>query len=444
MIDGGLSADTRAVLLLCGSLGQRGVTDMKPLGPRQFHALATWLEKETMRPEDLLTPEGRSRLEQAGMDDLAPDRITPLLERGGAVAFISERWQRAGIWVLSRADRGYPDKLNRYLAAAAPPLLFGIGEPKSLNKGGLAVVGSRDRSEGDGAYARRIGEQCAREGMAVISGAAKGIDRDAMGGALDGGGIVVGVLAEGVAKYSVSAELREPIADGRLTLVSCYEPEARWFTWTAMERNKLMYGLSDAALVVTCGEESGGTWAGATEALKVGRVRVFVRTGDSVGPGNARLLKMGALPFPAEPPALLSDALEVSEASTVTGEAIESADDGLAGVSHEMSPGVDPVPGGISAVVEKATASIPAPDAAEAIRDAYSLVLPELLRALGTPCEEKKLVEMFQVRGPQMKDWLERARLEGRIEKLKKPARWALQGYVPEPPKRKSMPLFED
>ena len=62
-----------------------------------------------------------------------------------------------------------------------------------------------------------------------------------------------------------------------------------------MGRNKLIYGLADYAVVVSSEVETGGTWRGATEALKARWCPVFVRTGDDVPPGNQELLKKGAL-----------------------------------------------------------------------------------------------------------------------------------------------------
>lgn len=386
-----LSPNTQAMLLLCGNLGQRGETAGKPLGPKQFSALAAWLEAQALTLADLLTPEGRARLVEAALSELPASRVDRLLDRGAALALVVERWQRAGIWIVSRVDPMYPERLAKYLDNAAPPLLYGVGAIKALGKGGLAVVGSRERSEEDGAYARRAGEQCARERIPLISGAAKGIDRDAMSGALECGGLVLGVLAEGVAKYAVSPELREYIADGHLTLLSVYEPEMRWQTWTAMERNKLLYGMSDAALVVASGEETGGTWAGATEALRSKRVRVYVRTGDAMAAGNSRLLSMGALPFPAEP---WSDLLDLLKPPEVVEKPVERR-------------------------VEKPERPPPA-----TVRDAYTLVLPEMLLALREPRDEKTLAELFAVRAPQMKDWLERAIAEGHVEKTKRPVRF--------------------
>jgi predicted Rossmann fold nucleotide-binding protein DprA/Smf involved in DNA uptake len=163
-----LTADTQAVLLLCGELGQRGGNGLKPLGLRQYNSLATGLKTEGLRPGDLLSPEGRTRLGGLQTSELNPDRVSPLLERGTALALVVEKWERSGLWVISRSDGCYPERLKKYLGQVAPPLLYGVGSKGLLNRGGLAVVGSRDRTEEDGEFARRVGEHCAHEGIAII------------------------------------------------------------------------------------------------------------------------------------------------------------------------------------------------------------------------------------------------------------------------------------
>jgi predicted Rossmann fold nucleotide-binding protein DprA/Smf involved in DNA uptake len=66
-----------------------------------------------------------------------------------------------------------------------------------------------------------------------------------------------------------------------------------------MERNKLIYALADAALVVNAEINQGGTWAGATEQLdKLHYVRVYVRSSGKVSPGLDALKERGAEPWP--------------------------------------------------------------------------------------------------------------------------------------------------
>ena len=54
--------------------------------------------------------------------------------------------------------------------------------------------------------------------------------------------------------------------DGRLVFISPYDPAAGFSVRHAMQRNKIIYALADAALVVASDFEKGGTWAGAIAA----------------------------------------------------------------------------------------------------------------------------------------------------------------------------------
>src|SRR5665213_4355217 len=66
-----------------------------------------------------------------------------------------------------------------------------------------------------------------------------------------------------------------------------------------MQRNKMIYALADAALVITSDFEKGGTWAGAIEQLaKLHFVPVFVREEANAGKGNTALLQHGAVRWP--------------------------------------------------------------------------------------------------------------------------------------------------
>ena len=75
-----LTPDTQAVLLLCGELGQRDGNGPKPLGLRQYNALASWLKIQGLRPGDLLSRDGTTRLTEFQSPAVDPIRLTHLLE----------------------------------------------------------------------------------------------------------------------------------------------------------------------------------------------------------------------------------------------------------------------------------------------------------------------------------------------------------------------------
>jgi DNA processing protein len=101
------------------------------------------------------------------------------------------------------------------------------------------------------------------------------------------------------------------LMEGQLALVSPYDPDAGFNVGHAMGRNKQIYALADAALVVNADFNKGGTWSGAVEQLDKFRFGpVFVRATGETTKGLEGLRKKGALDWP-EPktPDALQEAL---------------------------------------------------------------------------------------------------------------------------------------
>lgn len=291
-----LSPDTEAILLLCGRFGSERGDQSAPLTQKEYESLARWLMEHKLRPSDLLGADSSALLSDIVHAKLAQARVESLLARGTAMALTLEKWQRSGLWVLSRSDAAYPIRLKKKLGQSAPPLLYGAGDTSLLDVGGMAVVGSRDVSEDALEFTRNVARACVRDRMGVISGGAKGVDSAAMQGAGEAGGVVIGVLAADLLRASVNRQNREGIQSGKFVLVSPFNPEAGFNAGNAMARNRFIYALADYALVVDSAQGEGGTWAGALENLRYGWVPLYVRTpGEKAG--NAALIAKGGLCF---------------------------------------------------------------------------------------------------------------------------------------------------
>jgi predicted Rossmann fold nucleotide-binding protein DprA/Smf involved in DNA uptake len=89
--------------------------------------------------------------------------------------------------------------------------------------------------------------------------------------------------------------VRRAGTDGRLCVCTPYKPTAPISVANAMGRNKLIYALSKATLVVAADAETGGTWAGAVEALRQSTSSVLIWTGAGGGPGNTLLTRRGGI-----------------------------------------------------------------------------------------------------------------------------------------------------
>jgi predicted Rossmann fold nucleotide-binding protein DprA/Smf involved in DNA uptake len=294
-----LSPNTQAILLLTAPLMVgRSTPSPDLLGPGDYNRLARHLRDIERQPADLLGPSADD-IVRSCQAVVAEDRLQHLLGRGFLLSQAIERWQTRAIWVISRADVDYPRRLKILLREDAPAVLYGCGDIGLLDNGGLAVVGSRDVDDALIDYALSVGGLAARAGRAIVSGGAKGIDQAAMRGALEAGGRVCGVLADSLEKTAMQREHRNMLLDGQLVLMSPYDPGAGFNVGHAMQRNKLIYALADASLVVSSDVDKGGTWAGAVEQLdRLRFVPIYVRSIGAPSRGLDALQKKGALAWP--------------------------------------------------------------------------------------------------------------------------------------------------
>jgi DNA processing protein len=465
----GLSPNARAILLLTAPLiAGRGSSSPDLLSPGEYNRLARHLREMQRQPADLLATDA-SELLRACQHVIEDKRLQRLLGRGFLLSQVIERWQTRAIWVVSRADADYPRRLKARLREDAPAILYGCGDIGLLETGGLAVVGSRHVEETLIDYARAIGRLAAGAKRTLVSGAARGIDRAAMLGALEGGGKVSGVLAESLEETAMNREHRNLLVDGQLVLISRCDPRAGFNVGNAMQRNKLIYALADAALVVSSDLNKGGTWAGATEQLeKLRLVPVFVRSTGAASSGLDALQKKGALRWPN--PQDMSAFEAVFEASRPNAPDDTQPlpldwSDGAApvsepGASQEIAPGTNglssvavaeapqtfaaavsddqPValPAGASSQGSIQPPAEPAPGNAErqeasspadALFDAVRDLVQRLLEA---PMTEAEVATALDVSAAQTRSWLQRLVKQGVLDTRTKPLRYMLKSQT--------------
>ncbi|HTE89275.1 MAG TPA: DNA-processing protein DprA, partial [Terriglobales bacterium] len=190
-----LTSNTQAILLLTAPLvAGRGVGSPGLLSLGEYNRLARILREKQKQPADFIGPDAQDSIELCAQP-FGRARLDALLGRGFLLSQAVERWNARAIWVISRADSRYPKRLKARLKEDAPPLLYGCGEIAVLEKGGLAVVGSRHVDDEQIDFTENVGRLTAKAHRTVVSGGAKGIDRAAMHGALQEGGDVAGVMA---------------------------------------------------------------------------------------------------------------------------------------------------------------------------------------------------------------------------------------------------------
>lgn len=406
-----VSANTKAILLLTAPLivGQEE-SAKEWLTASEYGKLARFLYQNECQPSDLIAPGGSDLVTEAGKI-VNSDRIKRLIDRGFLLSQAIERWQARAIWVVSRSDDGYPARLKERLKDLAPPVLYGCGESAILNSGGLAVVGSRNADAAVLNRAARIGELAARAQRTIISGGARGIDQAAMSGVLEAGGKSAGVLADSLERSALNRDHRAYLRDGRLVLLCPYDPQAGFNIGNAMQRNKLIYALADAALVVQSDYGKGGTWAGAIEQLdKLRLLPIFIPHAQHDAAFES-LRKKGALTWPdPQTPEDFTEALAQKGPSNTEQLAL-SADNGN---QSEKIPDEQKLPD----IPSEADSSSITPD------EQLFATVRTLLEQVTSPKTDKEIANELKVTPGQAKEWIKRLVKEGVLEKLSSPTRY--------------------
>ena len=205
-----------------------------------------------------------------------------------------EKLQTKGILFYPEYHSHYPAKL---LSIPARPFgIFVKGKLPDVRQRSLAIVGARDCSEYGQYVARHFAEKMAQNGVAVISGLARGIDGIAQRAAMEAGGESFGVLGCGAdICYPKSNEKLYRMCMERGGILSTYLPGTPPTPNLFPPRNRIISGLSDGILIIEAREKS-GTIITADLALEQGK-DVFVipgRVTDRLSDGCNSLIRQGA------------------------------------------------------------------------------------------------------------------------------------------------------
>jgi predicted Rossmann fold nucleotide-binding protein DprA/Smf involved in DNA uptake len=217
-----------------------------------------------------------------------------------------------------------------------------------------------------------------------------------MAAAVSQGGHAVGITVDPLDRLVRRRDLRLAIAEDLLTLATPFHPAARWHAGNAMRRNRLIYALARAAVVVASSSERGGTRTGALENLASEWVPLHVRNDGS--PGNRQLIAEGGV-------ALSPVAVEQFDVARLT--------------EPSQSSLLDP-------------RDAPNQPRAHDGDDPFDAAWPILAHHLRTPLGERELAEKAHLELSQARAWLKRAVAEGLLEVTARPKRYALPAAAAE------------
>ncbi|WP_396668205.1 DNA-processing protein DprA [Microbacterium sp. R86528] len=167
--------------------------------------------------------------------------------------------RRRGIALVVPGDDGWPLELGD-LGVHAPICLWVRGTPSLLRSSvpQAAIVGARAATAYGEHVAMELASELAASGVAIVSGAAYGIDGAAHRAALIAGGTTIALMAGGVDRSYPAGhtQLLDRIAETGV-VASETPPGSAPTKWRFLQRNRIIAALASATVVVEAGWRSG-------------------------------------------------------------------------------------------------------------------------------------------------------------------------------------------
>lgn len=212
-------------------------------------------------------------------------------------SFLAESLLEQGYKILPITSPEYSPVLKTNLGRAyAPPVIYTKGNLQILKEDSIAIVGSRKANEISLIFTDNIARKASEDYKVVVSGFAKGVDKQALDSALKYKGQSIIVLPQGITTFQYGfKKYYKQIIDGDVLVLSTFHPKAVWSVQLAMARNPIIYGLAKEIYVAESSSK-GGTWSGVIDGLRKKRI-IYVRNPEpDEKNANKLLIEKGAKP----------------------------------------------------------------------------------------------------------------------------------------------------
>lgn len=191
-------------------------------------------------------------------------------------SFLVDELMAQGYDILPITHEEYPKLLKDNLKFNAPTVIYTKGNKSLLQEPSIAIVGSRSADVKSLSFTENIAKNATRNNKVVVSGFAKGVDRQALDSAIETNGKSIIVLPQGIMTFgSGFKQYFKHIVQGRVLVMSTFAPKAPWSVEFAMARNPIIYGMA-SEIFVAQSDEKGGTWSGVIDGLRKNRP-IYVR-----------------------------------------------------------------------------------------------------------------------------------------------------------------------
>lgn len=235
--------------------------------------------------------------------ELKPEEVMLLRQTKselGNYAFMVEELLNQGYDIIPITSQEYAPILKANLKYNSPLVLYTKGNKQILKEKSIAIVGSRNANDYSLNFTDNVAKNASAEFKVIVSGFAKGVDKQALDSALKYNGQSIIVLPQGITTFgSGMKKYYKQIVEGDVLVLSTFHPKSPWSVELAMARNSIIYGLA-SEIYAAQSDEKGGTWSGVCDGLKKKR-EVFVRVPEKNEKcANLLLIEKGATPVDIE------------------------------------------------------------------------------------------------------------------------------------------------
>lgn len=210
-------------------------------------------------------------------------------------AFMVEDLLEQGYQIIPITSQDYSPTLKKNLGKTyAPPVIYTKGNLKIMKEKSIAIVGSRIANDISLEFTDNIAKKASKDYKVVVSGFAKGVDKQALDSAIKYKGQSIIVLPQGITTFqSGFKKYYKQIIEGDVLVLSSFHPKAPWSVQLAMARNSIIYGLA-SEIYVAESSDKGGTWSGVMDGLRKER-SIYIRKSNSneKNANNILILKGG-------------------------------------------------------------------------------------------------------------------------------------------------------
>ena len=232
--------------------------------------------------------EDSSTWEEVGLNEIEKVQFEESRMQLANNSFLVDELMAQGYDILPITHEDYPKLLKENLKFNAPTVIYTKGNKLLLQEPSIAIVGSRSADVMSLSFTDNIAKSATRNNKVVVSGFAKGVDRQALDSAVGTNGKSIIVLPQGIMTFgSGFKQYFKHIVQGRVLVMSSFAPKAPWSVEFAMARNPIIYGMA-SEIFVAPSEEKGGTWSGVIDGLRKKR-SIYVRYPEK-NEKNANLL----------------------------------------------------------------------------------------------------------------------------------------------------------